>query len=475
MEIWHRCPGCKRDTCNGCGIYSKLNTNKQIPISFPAGFLPQQGKGYGISFDVGTTTIAGMLWNLKTGKLLNVEAMKNPQTHIGADVISRIQYAMQAPEHGRRLQEMIVMSLDEMAERLLGEQQELPIEKVTVVGNTAMCELLMGICPKGLAVAPFTPDYATVVCEQGQTFGFQVLKNAEIVILPPCGGYVGADALAVNHCVTLYAKAPTAEKTERKAVMAIDIGTNGEIILQIGDRQLACSTAAGPALEGGAIHYGMCASKGAIDKVAVTGCFPMQDIAVRSIGTGEAKGICGSGIIDATAVLYRLGILDNTGYMHTAKEAKEAGVPDKICQRIENTAQGSRFLLTDSQHPVYLSADDIRQVQLAVGAIRTGMELLLAKADVCMEHISELMIAGAFGSYIDIASGKAIGLFPNIPDEKIRQTGNLASTGAAMALLSEEELGRMEREGRQMVHMELAEEKGFQEQFMQYMNFPLLF
>lgn len=485
------CPGCKKNTCDGCKVYDKLNTNKQVPVKFPKDFLPEKQAGLGISFDVGTTTLAGMLWDLETGALLGVETMKNPQTKIGADVISRMQYALGSLEKLKYLQKILIDSLDLMAKKLLADfPNDNVIQKAVVVGNTPMCEILMGIKPEGIAVAPFMPDYRNTVYEPGMKLGFEVIKNAEIIVLPPIGGYVGSDALAVYHCVS--AQIPQMKENwsdchpdmaESEATLAVDIGTNGEILLKYGDEFLACSTAAGPALEGGAINQGMRATKGAIEKVGVSGGFPMQDIVCKVIGDETPKGICGSGLIDAAAVLYQLGVIDETGYLRTQKEAKAAGVPEKICRRLTNRKADADalchfhnencFLLTNTESPVYLTAGDIRQLQLSMGAIRAGIEVLLAKAGIKAADVSRFYIAGAFGSYIDIAGGKTVGLFPDIPTEKIVQAGNLASTGAAMALLSAVELKKMEAEAKQLTHVELADEETFEKLFLQHMNFPL--
>lgn len=475
-----RCPGCRRESCDGCGIYQKLNTNKQVRISFPEGFEIQPEKGLGISFDVGTTSLSGMLWNLEDGALLGVETDANPQASFGMDVISRIQAAVEDGENLVKMQRLLVMRLDAMARRLVGaagekdELKEKPllkeeqVRKATFAGNTAMCEILLGIQPKGLSEAPFEPDYNGTVFKKGESLGFQFLKDTQMIVLPPIGGFVGADALMVYSYVNL--------KEPEKKVLAVDIGTNGEILLQCGKGKFACSAAAGPALEGGAVSQGMRAVKGAVDMVSLAGSFPMQDIAVRVIGGGRGTGICGSGLVDALALLYHLDVLDHSGYMRSAQEAGKAGVPGRICNRIsdENKEGGQRrFLLTDVRQPVYLTAGDIRQLQLSISAIRSGMETLLKKAGCRLEELDYIYLAGAFGCYIGIESGIQTGLFPNVDREKFVQAGNLAGTGAAMALLSSKMQKQTEEGKKQLVHVELAEEPAFQELFLEHMNFPL--
>lgn len=472
----NKCPGCKRANCSSCGIFQKLNTNKQIRVSFPEGFVLQPRNGLGISFDVGTTTLAGMLWDLEQGKLLDVETGPNPQAAFGADVVSRIQAAAESGDKLDKMQTLIIKKLDELA-AMMGERsardeygegaEGKEIRKVTIVGNTAMCEILMGIRPEGLLGAPFTPDYAGVVRKKGWELGFSFLRKAEIILLPSIGGYVGADALAVYCYVN--------QKAKGSKTLAVDIGTNGEILLLCGEQRYTCSAAAGPALEGGAVSQGMRAAKGAVDMISLNGRFPMQDIVCRVIGGGRPAGICGSGMVDALALLYKIGVLDRTGYMLSEKEAKEAGVPERICRRIETADGTTRFLLTDKADPVYLHSADVRQLQLSMSAIRTGIEILLEKAGVQAEDLDEIYLAGAFGCYISVESGVAVGLFPDAPMEKMVQAGNLAGTGAAMALLSDKTLEALAKESRGFKHVELAQENSFKKRFLEHMNFPLKF
>ena len=467
-----RCPGCRRISCDGCGMYEKkptpgdggkqlkkLNTNKQIREEFPKGFEVKPGEGTGISFDVGTTTLAGMLWDLKKGILLDAETDSNPQAVFGADIISRIQ-AARKDDDLKRMQAVLAGKLDEMAQIMAGGRN---ICKAVFVGNTAMCEILLGIKPSGLFKAPFTPDYNKTVRMKGRKLGFCFLKDADILVLPPVGGYVGSDALAVYSCVNM--EAP------EKNILAVDIGTNGEILLRCGKGSYACSAAAGPALEGGAVSFGMRAARGAIDMVSLNGSFPMEDVVCRVIGGGVPSGICGSGLVDALAALLKAGVLDDTGYIRSASEARLAGVSGKICRRIRTGDKGQKFLLTEESHPVYITSEDVRHLQLAISALRSGMEVLLQKAGLGVEELDGIYLAGAFGCYIGIDSALAAGLCP--AKAKIVQAGNLAGVGSAMALLSETALEKMEAESREIVHVELAEEEDFKEKFLTYMNFKI--
>ncbi len=469
MNLMNRCPGCRRSQCEGCGIYRKLNTNKHSRISLPEAFVLEPEEGLGISFDVGTTTMAGMLWNLENGALLNAETAANPQAVFGADVVSRIQAAVLHREQLKEMQRMVIERLDQMAAAMMETENEVEkgIGKVTIAGNTAMCEILLGILPEGLFRAPFTPDYHEIIRLKGRELGFAFLQKADIIVLPPIGGYVGSDALMVHSYVSL--------ERRTQNILSVDIGTNGEILLQYMGNKYACSTAAGPALEGGAVSQGMRASEGAIGMVSLAGRFPLQDIAVRAIGGGKARGICGSGLVDGLSVLYEVGVLEHTGYMRSALEARKVGTPERICKRIEEEAGERRFLLTDSSNPVYLTAGDVRQLQMSIGAIRAGMETLLTKAGCEVGQLDAFYLAGAFGCYISVESAVSIGLLPDMDREKIVQAGNLAGAGAAMALLSSKIQEWMDQEKDQIIHVELAAESGFQELFLEHMNFPLQF
>lgn len=473
----NRCPGCRRVSCDGCGIYqkktapgsgeiylNKLNTNKQIREEFPRGFEMEPGEGIGISFDVGTTTLAGMLWDLKGGILLGAETAANPQAVFGADVISRIRAAGEEAAL-KKMQGLLVEKLDGMAESLGAAA----IQRAVFVGNTAMCEILLGIKPEGLSTAPFVPDYEKTVAIKGSKLGFRFLENTDIIVLPPIGGYVGSDALAVYGCVS--------RQEPEGRILAVDIGTNGEILLQCGGENgnrkggFACSAAAGPALEGGAVSQGMRAAEGAIDRVSISGSFPMQDIVCHVLGEISPSGICGSGLVDALAVLLKTGVLDDTGYMRSPGEARLAGVPGRICRRIRAGEDGCKFLLTEEANPVYLTAKDVRQLQMAVSALRSGMEILLKKAGIQAKELDRIYLAGAFGCYIRKESALSAGLLPKVSEEKVVQAGNLAGVGSAMALFSRPALERMEQECGTLEHVELAEEEEFKEQFLRHLNF----
>lgn len=464
-----KCAGCKKETCNGCSLNpgTKIKSGKDKTLLFPGNFMADEQKGFGIAFDIGTTTIGAMLFDLEKQKQLETETCVNPQRMAGSDVISRIYYCRKSRENRERLKHLVVEKMDELAEAMCSRAETesitpVLVKKVTAVGNTAMCEILLGLSLDGLAAAPFHKEYSGSVTGPGSEFGFSFLKEAQITVLPSIEGYVGSDALAVYTYVR--------NKDERKNILAVDIGTNGEILL-LGEKKVyACSTAAGPALEGAAVYQGMGAAPGAIEEVNILGSFPRQDISCKVIGGGIPLGICGSGLVDALAVLKKLKVMDSSGYLLNSREARRTGVPEKICRRLFTEKGENRILLTDEKTSVYLTAGDIRQLQLAKGAIRAGIEILLKKEGINKDRLSHIYLAGAFGSYIKIDRAAEIGLLPDISRERMSHTGNCAGTGAVMALLSEKTVKEMEKRAEEIRHVELAGEEAFQEYFLRFME-----
>lgn len=522
IEGRKKCAGCRKPTCNGCSLSTagKLHSDKGKGLVLPKGFKKDEGiSGFGIAYDVGSTTIAGMLWDLEKGEQLGTVSCLNPGRRFGGDVVSRISYSRQSEENRRKLQHLMAERLDELAKELWvnagmnegaerknkaseateegevkgaedAEKRELKekkdkeekenrekvrenakkkveneiegkISKVVIVGNTAMCEMLLGFDLEGLAKAPFHKDYKGCVKKQGLDMGFSFLREAQVTVLPAIDGFVGADALSVY----TYVK----HQNDEENVLAVDIGTNGEILLIGKEKVYACSAAAGPALEGAAVSSGMSAAPGAIEEVRMLGSFPREDVYCKVIGDAAPVGICGSGLVDALALLSRLGVIEESGYLKTKEEARKAGIRETICRRLCVKDGENQFLLTDKEHPIFLTAGDLRQLQLAKGAIRAGIEMLLQKEGISGGEINRIYLAGAFGSYIRIESAVEIGLLPDIPMECIIPTGNCAGTGAVMALFSEKVAEEMERDAEDICHVELAKEEGFQECFLQCM------
>jgi len=461
-----KCSGCQRNSCNGCRLFwqGKLHTDKECtePVGKVTGTVDKMQLG--IAFDVGTTTVAATLWNLETGECLGSSSCMNPQRKWGSDVVSRITYCMEEENHVSELQKLVIDVMEKLVQQLLGihgEKQE--IKRAVVVGNTAMCQLFLGYDVSNLAGAPFRKGYHGIVSVQGEEIGFTILKDTEIIVMPAIEGYVGADALAVYSYVR--------SKGVNENSLIVDIGTNGEILL-IGKKKVyACSTAAGPALEGAAAECGMPALPGAVSGIGKTGMFPNEDIQYEVIGGGAPRGVCGSGLLDGMAFLYRQNLLERNGYLKNQREAAKAGVGIRLCKRLDTVDGENRFYLSQ-EDDIYLSGKDIRQLQLAKGAIRAGIEILLQKETITPEEIDRIYLAGAFGNDIYPQSAVEIGLLPEITIEKIVPVGNGAGFGAAMALLSDKVRSEMAYMSEQIVHVEIAKEPNFDKLFLQFIDFP---
>lgn len=351
--------------------------------------------GYLLAFDIGTTTVAGYLLDGKSGTELASDSALNPQSAYGADVINRIRHALNG--HMENLTQSIRQCLLDITDALCKQAAISPaqITTVSVVGNPAMQQLFLGIRPSNLASVPFSP----VLTRAGATAAKPYLplcENASLLIVPDIAGFVGADTVACILATNL--------DEQETLTLLLDIGTNGEMVLGNRHRMVACSTAAGPALEGASIHCGTRAANGAIDHVWIEN----SSLTYSVIGGGEPTGICGSGLIDAVAVALELGLINERG-------------------RIRNEERIIR--LTDT---VFLTQEDIRQVQTAKGAIAAGMELMAAHWGVKLEDIQKVQLAGAFGTFTDPKSACRIGLLPPVLEERITSIGNAAGSGAKL-------------------------------------------
>ena len=450
---------------------------KKSMIRLPEDFLSKRNAGighgitqdipkapYGVAFDIGTTTVVGMLWDLKAGVLVDAASRTNPQTSYGADVISRILYTMEEDGNLDVMQESILACVREILKELLDNNQidDKLVDNMTFVGNTTMSHLLLGENPSSLAVAPFTPSFHGPVTKTACDLSLPIKDDSKVYILSNIAGHVGSDITGVLLATDLSNKAGVH--------LAIDIGTNGEILASKEGRVLACSTAAGPAFEGASIRFGMRAAEGAIEAVGLG----TDDLFVKIIGEKQPKGICGSGLIDAVAVLLHSGLLSNTGKLSSQEEALKKGTLPKLAERIQITEFGPAFVLAygiEGEPDVVLTQKDIREVQLAKGAILAGMDLLLKELHATPEELKAVYLAGAFGNYINVQSALAIGLLPTVPYEVVHSIGNAAGVGASMALLSNESFQESTRLALEAEHVDLANHPLFQEYFMKAMYF----
>ena len=418
---------------------------------------------FGLAVDVGTTSVVTTLLELGSGERLGAVSSLNPQTVYGGDLMSRIAFAQSNPANLRTLHTRIVGLLNRHVAEVCRESGVLAkwIYKVVVVGNTCMHHLLLGIDPSHVGLAPYAPVMRHPLVLPAREVPLRVAPEARVCLLPLVAGFVGADAVAVTLATRLWES-----ETIR---IAVDIGTNGEVILGSRDRLWACSAPAGPALEGAQIRHGMRGALGAIDRATVD-----DDVRVHTIGEAPALGICGSGLIDLLAGLLDAGVVDWTGLIQV--EARDA-LPPALRERVELRGEERVVVVcrpgeAGARAEILLTQDDVRQVQLAKGAIASGAAMLQHVAGVPDADVAELLLAGGFGNYVSIPSALRIGLVPPLPAERIRYVGNAASLGAQLCLLSETERARAAEIARRIEHVSLAAHPDFERIFVDSMNFP---
>lgn len=434
------------------------------------------GQVYGLAVDVGTTTIVAYLCDLSAGSpgaVVTIVSDLNPQTQYGDDVISRIRMANTGAEGLKTLSDAVagvVNGLIEQACFNAGVSAE-AIYELCIVGNTCMSHLFLGVPPAGLGSLPFVQTFRSAQTVRAADLGIHVYPQASVYLVPNIGGFVGADTVGV----ILASELDCSDGLR----VAVDIGTNGEIVVARGGELYAASTAAGPAFEGAKISQGMRAAFGAIESVRIN-----DDVDCRVIGDVSPRGLCGSGLVDAVAELVRLGIVTKTGRMMRRQEV--AGLPEKVGRRLVENEDGAAFVLawpepegsagssptpwvkgsfTGGEVSVVLTARDVRETQVAKAAIYGGMELLLEESGAAPADIERLLLAGAFGNYIRRESAIAIGLIPALPADRIVSIGNAAGVGARLALCSVRERIRAEEIARIVRHVDLSECKGFYDRF----------
>ncbi len=423
------------------------------------------GRKFGVAFDIGTTTLVGMLVDLNTGRQAAVASRGNPQVAYGDDVISRISYAHENERGLEELQERVVAAMNEIIASLAQEAgvDRRSIYEAAVVGNTTMNHLLLRINPYYIAQSPYVASLREGVNVKARRLGVEINETGNLYALPNIAGFVGGDTVGVILATDLM--------DSDQLRLAIDIGTNGEIAFGSRERLVACSCAAGPAFEGARIQHGMRAAEGTIDKVLIED----GDVQVSVIGNAPARGICGTGLIDAVAELLRVGVIDPMGRILSGDELP-GDLSDALRGRIVEGENGADFILvhgdqTRTGQPVKLVQRDIREVQLAKGAIAAGIAVLKNILGVSDDDIEEVLLAGAFGNFIRRSMARRIGLLPDIPLERIRFVGNAAGVGAKMALVSKSLREKAEEISRRTEYIELGGRPDFQQEFMMAMMF----
>lgn len=425
----------------------------------------------GLAVDIGTTTVAGYLTDLNTGNVLVTESMMNPQVRYGEDVMSRISYCMMNEETGlRELQDTIIEGLNTIAKQAAHKAGHSPedISEMTLVGNTAMHHILLGINPEYMGVAPFTPALHRSVDIKADRFGIDILSAGNIHVLPIEAGFVGADNVGC-----LIADEPHKKK---EMTLLIDIGTNGELVLGNREKLISCSCATGPALEGAQIEFGMRAAPGAIERVkidAVTLEPIYQVIGNDRWSNGEtnmqAKGICGSAIIDVIAEMFRSGILKKNGQINMELKSPRLRKGDKGVNEYVLAWKHE----TSIDQDIVVNQKDVRAIQLAKGALYSGCLIMMRKLGI--KEFDRLAVAGAFGSHIDKVAAMTMGMFPDCDLKKVKYIGNAAGDGARIALLNVDKRKEANEIARKVEYVELALEEDFNDRFGEAMQFPHMF
>lgn len=417
-------------------------------------------KMYGVALDIGTTTVVGAVVDLNSGAVAAVKSALNSQAPFGADVISRVSHTMMNEDGLRVLQARIIQTINTLLDELLtisGVTRENIYEGVAV-GNATMLHLLLGIDPEPISVAPFIPTILESITLPASDVGLKLHPHARLSTLPHLGAYVGADIVAGILATGI------ARNKDEKIRLLIDVGTNGEIVL--GSVNRTCSTAApaGPAFEGAQIKCGMRASDGAIEGVRIG-----DDVELQVIANVAPIGICGSGLVDVVAELIKCGLIDRSGRLARAEEARERGVGEKLIMRLVQDRDIRAFQLSEG---IILTQPDIRALQFAKGAIAAGVQILMDYMGITANDLHEVLLAGSFGSYINPASARLIGLVPWIPVERIVAVGNSAGEGAKIALLNYREREAAKRIPDFIEYVELSGRMDFNDVFTEALGFP---
>jgi uncharacterized 2Fe-2S/4Fe-4S cluster protein (DUF4445 family) len=414
---------------------------KQIVAVLPPGSLL-----YGLAVDIGTTKLAAYLVDLQNGKTVAKAGAMNPQIAYGEDAISRIAYASREAEGAGRLQAVLMERLNQLIAEMAAEAHLNPSQVVdgVLVGNTAMHHLFAGLPVHQLGQAPFVASVSECLNLPAQDLGLKLAQGALVFLPPNIAGFVGAD-----HISMLIA---TGAWKSKRNVIALDIGTNTEISLITRGKISSCSCASGPAFEGAHIRDGMRAAPGAIERAR----WNEGKILWQSIEGQPPVGICGSGILDIVAALLDGNMLKPTGTLKIDSGSE---------YELVAAAQAGH------RHAVVVTRKDIHEIQLAKSAIRSGIEVLLEDAGLGSEAIDEFIVAGAFGTYLDLRSAVRVGMFPPLPMERFRQVGNAAGVGAKQLLLSSELRQEAEEIARRIHYVELTAQRSFTPLFMKYLSF----
>ncbi len=424
----------------------------------------QARRVFGLVFDLGTSTLVGKLVNLLNGSEVATISRLNSQSKYGSNVISRLQYIKENRNGLFTLTDLLVKDLNSIIQRLL-EVEGLSPEDIFIAvaaGNTTMQHIFLNLDPLGIAGAPFSPVLTDGLILSAKDAGLRLHPEARLYVMPTKSGYIGGDMIS-----TILAS--SAAEQDDKIILGLDLGTNGEIFLGNRQKLLTCSAAAGPALEGAQISQGMIASSGAIESVR----FNEGELHYQTIGNILPKGICGSGLVDLVAVLLHCGIIDSQGLI--LPPGKNAD--DYLSSRVIKKSEVQAFLVASKEEssgnkPIYLTQKDVRELQLAKGAVAAGIQTLMDKMGIEIQDLDQICLAGALGNFVNPFSAMRIGLLPKVDPDKIKSLGNAASKGAVMVLLSRPHWQKANELSKSIEHVELSSHLDFNQYFIENLNFP---
>ncbi len=421
-----------------------------------------ENKYYGIALDIGTTVVGAELIDLKTGVTLGYDCLPNSQIAYGGDVISRSNYVITQYDGVIKMQKEIRNITNDLVNNLcnLCSVKRDNIYSMVVVGNTTMQHLFLGVTTEFLPLAPYVPTLSDTVKTLAEEIEIKINPRGIVTVFPNLAGFVGGDTLGVILALGM------GEKDEIQ--LAIDLGTNGEIVLANKGELVVASTAAGPVFEGAQISCGMPAVTGAIDSVVITN----KDILFHTIGDVEPIGICGSGLVDIMAGLIQTGIIDETGRILDKSEIS-GKISDKLIGHIyEEEGKGNSFFISDTKgKKVVITQNDVRQLQLAKSAISAGIKTLINNEKVELNKIEKIYLAGSFGNFLNHYNAQVIGLLPEIELEKVVYVGNAAVEGARRVLVSRQEYDKLNSVIKTIKYIELANNADFRNEFTNALYF----
>jgi uncharacterized 2Fe-2S/4Fe-4S cluster protein (DUF4445 family) len=416
-------------------------------------------KLFGSAIDIGTSKIIGYVVDLLTGKTVGIGSAENPQVLYGEDIISRIAFAVQDEDKLRALQRLVTEGINDVLRLACAEAGVNPdsIYEATVVGNTAMHHLFLGIQPKYVALPPFTPAVRRPMGVKARELDVKMHRNGVIYVLPVIAGFVGADALGDVLSSGI--------SQSKELTLLIDIGTNTEVFVGNAEDILSCSCASGPAFEGAHIKHGMKAVNGAIKKVRISP--DSYEVVYEVIGDVKPVGLCGSAMVDVVAEMLRCSIISHRGRFNLNVKTPRLKRIDSDVEFVvawnDETGSGKEITVTQS---------DINEIQLAKAAIFTGCSILMMRKNLRRLDLDRVLIAGTFGRHISPTSARFIGLIPEVPTEKVRFVGNAAVTGAKMALISRETRETASMLSNRIRYLELTTDPSFDTEFAQAMFLP---